>query len=150
MLEEFRTRSDKDWGKHRVHLATPPSSLKWPKDARVASVTALRGIYCFARSGPVLLPQACCLHHPSFWLLHLSSYGNEYQRSIQTNIWVGFSERNSLSFFIFILFFLPSLFVLVISNHINGRAGTKSLFSLKLSWSYLLFLNPDTVILLSL
>lgn len=49
------------------------------------------------------LPQACCLHHPSFWLVHLSSYGNQYQRSIQTDIWVGFSERNSFFFLTFSL-----------------------------------------------
>lgn len=49
------------------------------------------------------LPQACCLHHPSFWLVHLSSYGNQYQRSIQRDIWVGFTERNSFFFFTFFL-----------------------------------------------
>lgn len=37
-------------------LATPASSLVTsPNDAGVASMTALYGIYCLARSGPVLI-----------------------------------------------------------------------------------------------
>lgn len=142
-------RSDKDWGKHRVSrrksggqnsspvrapwngckwwlgfhtdgnvlclsgFATPPAALQWANVARVASITEWCGIYCFARSGPLLIASGLLPTSSIFLAGALKFLWQPVP--IQTDIWVGFSERDSF-------FFLPSLFALVVSNHINGSA----------------------------
>lgn len=49
--------------------------------ARVASITALCVICSSAGSGPVLVASGLLPTSSIFWLVHLSSYGNQHQQS---------------------------------------------------------------------